>query len=314
MKPKLRKFLRYAPLCIGLALLAIAAAFVPWHKVWPYFRELSILNLLALAGLSLCYYLGRILRYWLMLRMLGQPTKFGTVSLAYLVAQPVSMMPGGELFRGVTLKRYAGVSLSDSAPGVFAQSLAESIGLVGIAIMGAAAIHHYLLVTVALGLVFALILAGINYYQGHHAHRLTNLVPGINFHPSKVRAYLNRNRVLLSGGNFFVLLGTSFISTGAGILILLIAVGALDQHLSLAQTAIAFTLPVTLEALSFLPGGLGTNEGSSVGLLVLFHIATAPAIAITIVVRLFTLGIGFLYGFLAIGYAHLKYPGNRKPK
>jgi uncharacterized protein (TIRG00374 family) len=305
MKSAITKYSRYLPLVLGLAILIIAATLVPWSKVLPYLLRLSPLSMLLLLGLSALYYFGKIARYWLLLKMLGQKTSFRIVALACLVAQPVSILPGGELYRGIMLKRYGNVALSESAPGVFAQSLTESLGLVIIALIGASILHRYVGVTALIAAVIIAIISAVNFYNGRHAHRVTNVVPGVNLHHSRVRAYLDRNQVLLSGKNFLFLFMVSLISTGSGIAILGVSALSLGHGLSLAQAAIAFALPTTLEAISFLPGGMGANEGSSVGLLTLFGTGLPEAIALTILVRLFTLGTGFLFGFAAMLAARL---------
>src|SRR3954469_3667253 len=95
--------LKYLPLLLGLAILLVAAPLVPWGKVFPYFARLSPVTLGLLVAMSCLYYFGRSLRYWLMLRMLGHPARFDQVAVACLVAQPVAVLPGGELYRASML-------------------------------------------------------------------------------------------------------------------------------------------------------------------------------------------------------------------
>lgn len=240
-----------------------------------------------------------------MLRMLGQPAAFSKVALACLVAQPVSVLPGGELYRSAMLKRYGNVSLVHGTPSVFAQSIAESVGVTIIALIGVAILKRYVAIILIVVCLFGGILIYIRWYNARTSHKLINKIPFVSINHTRLRSFLDKNRVLLTGKNFIILLATSYISTFAGIAIVLICSLAFGSQLNLFQAAIAYALPVALEGVSFLPGGLGVNEGGSISLLTLFGTGLPVAVAITLITRLFTLGIGFPLGFAAILWAKL---------
>ena len=299
-----KRLIRYLPLVLGVALLILAAVFVPWHQVAPYMARLSLSTLGLLLLASMLFYFGRTLRYWLMLRMLHENTSLGIVMLACLVAQPIAVLPGGELYRGVMLQRYGNVSLKAGTSSVFSQALAETLGLAAIAVVGTWILHRYMIITTIIAaIIFGLWLI-INLYSGTSAHRYINWIPFINIHHQRVASYLRRNRILLSGWNFVILLGASLVTTGAGILLVSLTAAGIGRSLTWPEATLVYVLPTLLEVVSFLPGGLGASEGGSVGLLLLFGIPLPGAVAITIIVRLFTLGFGFIYGFIAQGIAY----------
>ena len=305
MKQLLTRFASYLPLFVGIAILAIAAPLVPWDKVWPYLTRLTPLTLLALLGLSAIFYFGRILRYWLMLRMLEEPVAFGKVALACLVAQPVAVLPGGEMYRSSMLKRYGNVSKVHGIPSVFAQSIAESVGLTVIALIGATIIRKYFELLVIIAVLFTLILLYVRWHNTRKSHKIVNRLPFVSINYRRLKSFLEKNRILLTGRNFFVLVAASYVSTFAGIGIVYVCATAFGANLDLFQAAIAYALPVALESVSFLPGGLGVNEGGSISIFTLFGLALPLAVAITLITRLFTLGIGFVFGFGAVAWAHL---------
>ncbi len=305
MKTTLKYLSSYVPLVLGLGILSVAASLVPWPRVLPYLFNLPLWAWITLVVLSGVYYLGRIVRYWLMLRLLGQPAAFDKVALACLVAQPVAVLPGGELYRGAMLKRYANVSLTHGLPSVFAQSLAESIGLLVLAILGVSMLHQYVGILLVVAAITGALWSFIRWHNARTSHRLVNKLPGVNLHHHRVRSFLEKNRDLLSGRNLLVLVLASYISTFAGVAILLVAAQAFGSSLDPMQATIAYALPTILEAVSFLPGGLGIHEQGSVGILTLFGVNLPLAVALTIAVRLFTLGIGFMYGLAALGWAKL---------
>jgi uncharacterized protein (TIRG00374 family) len=296
---------RYGPLAVGLGILAVAAALVPWPKVLPYLGQLSPGAVALLLAGSAVYYLGRSARYWLMLRVLDTPAPFGRVAVACLVAQPVAVLPGGELYRSAMLKRYSGVSPRESVPSVFAQSLAETVGLLVIAIVGTIILQRYGVIVAGIGLGVVAMWAVIRWHNSHTSHRLVNKLPWVNVRHAQVKSFLDKNRRLLSGRNLWALVVAAFISTVAGVEIVYVAAGAVGVPLSPLQAAVAYAVPAVLEAVSFLPGGFGVNEQGSVGILTLFGTGLPAAVAITIITRLFTLGMGFVYGFGAMAVARL---------
>lgn len=299
MKINLAAIARYLPLLIGLTIIAVGSLFVPWDKVTPYLKELSLTTILLLIICSLFYYFGRILRYWLMLRILDEPAPFGKVALACLIAQPVSILPAGELYRSTMLKRYANVSFRNGVPSVFAQALTESIGLLVIALVGAIFMHRYVGLMVVIAVIFFSLIAVLKWHSTKRSHKLVNKVPKVSISRRRLNEFLHKNRTLLSSKNFLLLLITSYISTFAGIAAVFIAANALDASLNLFESAIAFSLPVILQGVSFLPAGLGVNEQGSVGIMTLFGIGLPAAVAITILVRAVTVGTGFIYGLIA---------------
>lgn len=305
MKINLSDVARYLPLMVGLVILAVGSLFVPWSKVTPYLTSIppSLIGVLLLLGVI--FYFGRIIRFWLLLRILGQPLQLRIVTVAYLIAQPMSMLPGGELYRSVMLKKYGDISLRNGLPSVFAQSLTESIGLLIIALLGAAFLNKYFAFMLIIAGLFAGFIAFVRWHSARKSHKLLNRLPRVNVSFAKVRTFLEKNRVLLSGRNFLILLVTSYISTIAGIAVLYLIAHEFGADISIVQAAIAFALPVMLQFISFLPAGLGVNEQGSVGVLALFGVGLALAVAITIVVRMVTVVLGFIFGFMAMAWVRV---------
>jgi uncharacterized protein (TIRG00374 family) len=305
MKRIAKHIAAYLPLLLGLVILVIAASLVPWPEVLPYLLRLSPTTLVTLVALSLMYYTGRSVRYWLMLRVLGHPMAFTKVALACLVAQPVAFLPGGEMYRGTMLKRYGNVALRHGLPSVFAQSVAETIGLLILALLGISLLHQYISILLIITGLIACIWAFILWHDESVSRRLLARLPWIKRHQSSLRSFLQKNRQLLTGRSFVELLLASYITTVAGIIMVYVTAHSLGVTLGIRQAALAYVLPTVLETVSFLPGGLGVQEQGSVGILTLFGVPLAPAVAITILVRLFTLGIGFVYGFAAMAWDKL---------
>jgi uncharacterized membrane protein YbhN (UPF0104 family) len=305
MKKLVGRATRYLPLVLGLGILAVAIPLVPWSKVLPYLGRLTPGTVVVLVILSALYYAGRAARYWLMLRLLGERATYGQVAMACLVAQPVAVLPGGELYRSAMLKRYAGVAQRVTVPSVLAQSMAEYVGLLAIAGLGVLMLHRYGLVLAGLAVVLAGIWAAMRWQGSRTSHRLVNRLPWVDVSYGHVRNFFEKNRALLGRRNFWQLLVAASITIVAGCAVMAAAAHVVGAHLTWTQAAVAYALPALLEAVTFLPGGLGVNEQGTVGVLALMGVALPEAVAMTLIVRLFTLGAGFVYGFGALAWDRL---------
>ncbi|HTK39661.1 MAG TPA: lysylphosphatidylglycerol synthase transmembrane domain-containing protein [Patescibacteria group bacterium] len=294
--------LKYIPLIIALAVLIGGAFFVPWHDVLPYFTKLGLVDYATLLILAAAFYLVRIGRYGYILRSLGEKNlSYREVAQAYMIGQPISLIPGGEFYRSVLLKRHANVSMKNGVPTVFMQSLTEGAGLVVLALIGALALKRYVLLVTIVAVVYGVIMALIYLHNtGRHAHKLINHVPFVSISLAKLRTFMNKNQKALSGKNFLVLMLTSVASTLILVVALLELTHTLGISLNFMQAMIAISVPMIIQYASFLPGGIGANEQGSVGILVLLHVSFGAAVALTLLLRVISLWFGVLLGLIVL--------------
>jgi uncharacterized protein (TIRG00374 family) len=89
----------------------------------------------------------------------------------------------------------------------------------------------------------------------------------------------------------------------------LMGVGSTPSWLLLLQATFIFAASTLFGLVSFLPGGLGASEVSSVGLLLaLVGLSASAATTATIVIRFCTLWFGVLLGVVALAWLN-RYPG-----
>lgn len=287
----------YTPLVLGVLILTIGAMFVPWSEVWPLLTRLNYLDLLLLLLLASAFYVSRIIRYGYMLKVLDSPMSFSKLTIAYFVAQPVSLLPAGEMYRSVQLKRQGDVPLSKGIPIVFIQSLTENIGLVLLALVSAIFLHRYVAIIVVAAVVYGLIVVALQYKKsGAKRHKLINKIPFVSIRRRTLMSFFTKNHMLLSGKSFVVLLLTSFLSSFAAIGAIHVAANGMGIELSVLEATMAFAVPTIIQNVTFLPGGIGVNEQGSVGILALFGTGLAGAVAITLIIRFITLVFGVLIG------------------
>src|SRR5690606_17741570 len=125
---------KYFPLALGLLILTIGALFVPWREVMPYFSRLSPTSYIAILVFGTAFYIAKVIRYYYMLKVLNSPGSLPDSVLAYFTAQPLSLLPAGEVSRVVTLNEHANVPKSTGVFIVFIQSFTENIAMISLAL------------------------------------------------------------------------------------------------------------------------------------------------------------------------------------
>jgi uncharacterized protein (TIRG00374 family) len=304
MKISWKQLLKYAPLLLGLLILGVGSVFVPWHEVLPYLKKLSPFSYGLIVILGSLFYLSRAFRYRYMLGVLNAPKSLPKTLIAYLEAQPVSLLPAGEAYRTVTLKERVDVPYSKGVPVVFIQSFTENVGLITLALVSAVILQQQALLLVVLAAVYVLILILLRARRtADRSRRVLNRIPFVNLARGKFVTFIGKNRELLSGKSLAVLLLTGLISSFIASLLLMIIANDMGITLNYAQAVIAFSLPTTLQNVTFLPGGIGVNEQSSVGILIILGANLPAAVALTLIMRLVTLGLGIILGLIVIGIA-----------
>jgi uncharacterized protein (TIRG00374 family) len=244
-----------------------------------------------------------------MLRALNSQRSFFDTLIAYFVAQPASLIPGGEAYKTITLKKHANVHISNGAPIVFLQALTESIGLILLALFSTIWLHQYAIIIVAIFIIYAIILILVRSRRlASRHHKIINKLPFITVTKQKIISFINKNKILLSGKSFVMLILSGLVPSLIAAYLLYDLANYIGVNLSFAEAVIALSIPAVLQNISFLPGGLGINEQSSVGILLILGASLPAAVALTIMIRLITLGLGILIGALTIAVVRLK-PG-----
>lgn len=306
MKSFFKHALRYLPLALGVVILVIGSLFVPWHQVVPYLKKLTPLSYVLIVGIGTLFYLTRATRYYYMFRVLNDPRSLRRTIVAYFEAQPVSLLPAGEAFRTVTLKKQAKVPLANSVPVVFLQSFTENIGLIVLALVSAVMLKQQDIIIIIAAVVYLVILVLLRTKRtAEQSRQVLNKLPFVNLARRTYHRFIHKNKILLSGRSLLVLLLSGLISSLLASTLLFFVAKDMGIALTYPEAVIAFALPTALQNVTFLPGGIGINEQSSVGILVLLGVHFPAAVALTIIIRMVTLTLGIVLGLGAIALAKI---------
>lgn len=302
----MKRIKRFLPLVLGLAILTAIALLAPWAKVLPLLAKIEPEPLAIMSVLAVTYYSAKAVRFWVMLRLLGIVKPLPRVALIYMAAQPASVLPAGELFRTVLLEKKLDVPMKESTPTVTLQGLIEAVILLSFSLIGALILGRDRLAVIGVAIVLVLFLYSIKSGWLSGGERFLNKLPFLEISKSKYNRFLKDHQKLLSRKPLAIIGAMSIVPVLAGILIFYTAAHAVNADISLSGASIGYSLPVVLSGISFLPGGLGASEGGTLGILKLIGVSTAAAFAITLLIRVFTLGAGMLFGLSALLILHIK--------
>ena len=294
---RLRKLI---PVVVSVGLLVIIGGYAPWPKVGRILADFDAGTILILLGLSLSYYALKVVRFYYMLKAIDIHQPFWAVALSYMSAQPVSLLPAGEIYRSHTLQRYTGVPIQRSLAQFTMQGILEGSAMAVVGIISALALGKLRLPALLLTLLVGGIVIAVRQGSIARLARLLNAIPFVTVNPFHLLQFSKRNQVMLSRQRFPLLFALSLGAEATGIAIAYVSVVGLGGHINVFQAALTYIVPVVVGFASLLPGGLGASEQSAIGVLLLAHTGVALAVAATLIMRVTIVGMGLAYGAIAI--------------
>ncbi len=277
------------------------------HFRWQY--------LPLILGLTLFNYAGRFTKWQYYLHRLHVRIPWGKSLLIFLSGLSMAITPGkvGELLKSYLLKRSTGEPMSRTAPVIVCERLTDGVAMIGLAATGLVLYRfgwELLLALFILG--FAIILLAQNRALALSLLSFAERLPGVSRIAHMARIFYESAYTLLQWKP--VLLGILISWSGeCGALYFVYAGLGAGPGLDLFIKAM-FILAVSslVGSASGLPGGLGTADGSMLGLtrLLISPSATLGGSA-TLLIRLCTLwfglglGVAALLVFRSIQHIHL---------
>ncbi|GCE48887.1 uncharacterized protein (TIRG00374 family) [Thermosporothrix hazakensis] len=270
-------------------------------------------------GLTLCNYALRFVKWHFYLHLLAIPLKLWPSLLIFLAGLSMAITPGkvGELLKSYLLKERTGTAIRKTAPIIVAERLTDGIAMLLLAGVG---LMQYRFGWQILLILFIGGLGGIIIIQNRklslallrHGERIPLVSPIVHW----LRDFYESAFLLLRWqplclavllgviswtgeclALYFVYLGSG-VSTGGDLLLKSIFILAVSSLVGSAST---------------LPGGLGTTDGSIVGLTQFLVTASATiAGAATILIRFCTLWFGLFLGVIALILYRTTQAGNTK--
>jgi uncharacterized protein (TIRG00374 family) len=229
----------------------------------------------------------------------------------------MAVTPGkvGEVFKSYLLRRINGTPVSVSAPIVLAERLTDGLGmllLMGLGLTLYPPARPAFVALVVLSAVGIVILQYRPLFEKLLAW-IERVPLGSKISP-KIHAIYQSTQQLLEWRVLLISTFLSFVSWGfecVAFYYVLVGFHIVGTPLLMLQSTFIFAASTLLGLVSFLPGGLGTSEVSSAGLLLVMvqdvQMNAAVATAATIIIRFCTLWFGVSLGALALVWFSRRY-------
>lgn len=303
-------------LVIGLAVLLVLTLFSDVQAVAESFSTFAWANVPIILLLTSLNYVLRWCKWEYYLRRLdmGRDVGYGDSGLIFTAGMVMAVTPGkvGEVFKSYLLKRVNGTPITASAPIVLAERLTDGLAMLLLMALG---LTLYPPARLAFGVLVGLSIGGIVVLNNRSlCQRLLNwfgtLPFGAKLAPRLLTVYASTRQLL----NWRILLVSTLLSVVSwgleciAFYYVLTGLGAEGTLLLLLQATFIFAASTLFGLVSFLPGGLGTSEVTSAGLLIaLVGISSSAATAATIIIRFCTLWFGVALGVVALIWFRQRY-------
>jgi uncharacterized membrane protein YbhN (UPF0104 family) len=287
--PWLRRASRALPVVAAVSSLGGLVLLMNPRSVMADVAGMDTRVLPAVAGLVAAFYLLQGLRWHLLLRSIGARSRLLDTQLTNLASQAVgSVLPLGDLTRAVLLSRSSGTPVGRVAATVTVQELSFVLLLVvgaapGIARLPGGPVWMTCVIAGIAGISAILLVPRLF----RTVRRPLATVPVIRRFVGEIDALQRDVRGLLlrpsAAAGVILDLARVVVATAA---LLLLLRGFHVAALGWWDVAMVLAISFVGGALSFLPGGVGANEASVVGILAVLGVAPATAAAAALLFRL----------------------------
>lgn len=270
-----------------------------WREVVDAIVRIGPWVLLGVFGLSLLNYLLRFFRWGRYLALLGTPVPWRINLDVYFAGFALTTTPGkvGETLRSVLLKPH-GVPAPQSLAAFFAERTSDLLAILVLTafglwtyaparpVVGAALLVVLVVLLLAQWTAF---IAAVDRWALAREARWAALLSKL----CEIVLHFRRCFSLPALSMGLMLGVVSWFAEGLGLWWLLHALG---YSVDLQTAVFVYAFAMLVGSLSFLPGGLGTNEAAMITLLVMNGVPDAGAVTATLICRLATLWFAVVLG------------------
>ncbi len=293
----------YKKICLSIGLGALVfLAFSVYLAVDPLARAFHGFDWWAVAAALLLALVNYGIRFWrwdYYLDLLSIQMERSESLRVFLSGLVLSVKPGkaGELMKAVLVRQAVGTPVGVTSAAVFAERLTDFVALTLLSLVGILSFRQGVLtLTVALVGSFALLL--LVFWPGalRWSLELVGRLPGIGRLAIPLSPAYEGARRLLSTRAFIRGLCLALVAWFAECLAFQIVLLGFDQDIGTVASTFIYAFATIFGALTFIPGGLGTTEGSMAALLGVHGVGLELAVAATFVIRVCTLWFAVLIG------------------
>ncbi|MBN1449136.1 MAG: flippase-like domain-containing protein [Bacteroidetes bacterium] len=249
-----------------------------------------------------CTLLNYVFRYWkwefYTVTLDIQPTRKDNL-IIFFSAFIMAVTPGklGEVLKSYLLKQVNGTPISRSAPIVVAERLTDFIGLVLLLVVGAYVFDISRGIVIAFAVFFALLTILLAWRRGSIAViELFGRLPFLRRFLDNARSAYDSMYIMLRPRPLLVSIILSVIAWFFECFGYYIVLSVFETPPTMLKATFIYAFSTIVGAVSMLPGGLGTTEGSLTGLVQLAGASKEVAVASTFIIRSATLWFAVIIG------------------
>lgn len=273
---------------VGLAATAVLIVLLDPGKIGRALAAFNLVLIPPVLALFLLTYLLQGVRWHFLLRDAGAELRLSESVLLNAAGQTITaLVPLGDLTRAALASEASGRDFGTLAATVTVQELSYNLMLILCALPILLTLHLGVGIVVVTLIGIALILIILTVSPVFHAvHRLLVHVPLLNRFLPAIDELQAETATLLHRPDALALSVLDLARAVAAIAIFWLVVEGLSPgRIDLPQAALIFTLSSISGAITVVPGGVGANEASVTGLLVVFGIQSAQAAGAALIQR-----------------------------
>ncbi len=292
---------KHIPAAIVLSIAAYIAVFifsggVPSIDYAAFLNPFAIFSMLIVAALITII---KIFRWQYYLKLLGFSVKFKDAGVIFMIGMVWAFTPGkvGDFHRCWLLKKQFGYNISKTSPSVFAEKLTELLALALVVAITAVIVKTGSLVSVIVTSIIFLIL--IMFLSRKAISVFSRFLAKFRFtekYSTTVKEILLENKKLIQGRSLVEMTLLGLLIWALEILLFILIINISDENISVIKSSFVYSVSVLTGSVSFLPGGTGVTEGSLSVLLMKEGFAAGNSVAVTFLIRFFTLWTGIIAG------------------
>ena len=285
----------------GLVVFIALAIFGDVRAVGASLREFNWWWMPVILALALGNYALRIVRWVYYLKYIGVDLPLKDSVTVFMSGLALSITPGklGELVKSYFLRRMCNTPVPRSVAVIFAERYTDLVAVVALAAIGVFQLEHgrivFWLGATATAAMFVIIM---NRRLAVPAIQMVGRVPRLHKASDKLLEIYEQAYELLKPTPLLLATGLALVSWFLECVGLYLTLDALGHPIPLSTATFIYAFSTLFGAVTMLPGGLITTEGSMTGLTMLQGVPKDAASASTIVIRVATLWFAVLLGLL----------------
>ncbi len=297
------------PAFLAAAVLTALLSFGNLRSVGSAFTQMRFAWIPFILLLAFCNYLVRFVRWHWYLRLTGVSLTVRQSWVVFFSGLALSVTPGkfGEAVKSFFVKKLTGVPVRTTLPVVFAERLTDLLSVLLLAAIGVSGFQYgSTIVWIGIAVVVTIFIVVMNPRVAQYCLDMLGRVAFLHNTSDNIRKVHAGAARLLAFRPLAIALILGIVAWLCECVAFFLTLQAFGLSLLDLRAAIfLYAFSTLVGAVTLLPGGIGTTEGSMAGLLALHGVPKELASAATIVIRLATL-------WFAVGLGLLFFLPNRK--